>query len=81
MVFYFTWNESAGCFTGWQKKMLAFIAQEVEAVLPEAVALNAEGHLAVAYHKMIPVLIESIKELSKENESLKSRMDRLESEQ
>ena len=77
---YFTWNESADASLA-GKKDVGVIAQEVEAVLPEAVALNAEGHLAVAYHKMIPVLIESIKELSEENKLLKSRIDRLESKQ
>lgn len=75
---YFTWNQSADASLA-GKKDVGVIAQEVEAVLPEAVALNAEGHLAVAYHKMIPVLIESIKELSEENKLLKSRIDRLES--
>jgi hypothetical protein len=77
---YFTWNKSAhASLVG--KKDVGVIAQEVQAVLPEIVAENAAGNLAVYYHKMIPVLIESIKELSQENKSLKSRMDRLESEQ
>lgn len=74
---YFTWNESAHASLA-GKKDIGVIAQEVQAVLPEIVAENAAGNLAVYYHKMIPVLIESIKELSKENELLKSRIDRLE---
>ena len=77
---YFTWNESAhASLTG--KKDIGVIAQEVQAVLPEIVAENTAGNLAVAYHKMIPVLIESVKELSQENKSLKSRIERLESEE
>lgn len=77
---YFTWNESAhASLTG--KKDVGVIAQEVQAVLPEIVAENTVGNLAVSYHKMIPVLIESIKELSEENKLLKSRIDRLESKQ
>lgn len=77
---YFTWNESAhASLTG--KKDIGVIAQEVQAVLPEIVAENTAGNLAVSYHKIIPVLIESIKELSQENKLLKSRIDRLESKQ
>lgn len=77
---YFTWNESAdSSLTG--KKDIGVIAQEVQSVLPEIVTENKDGHLAVYYHKIIPVLIESIKELSQENKSLKSRIDRLESKQ
>ena len=77
---YFTWNESAHASLA-GKKDVGIIAQEVQAVLPEIVAENAVGNLAVSYHKIIPVLIESIKELSQENNLLKSRIDRLESKQ
>lgn len=76
---YFTWNESAhASLTG--KKDIGIIAQEVQAVLPEIVAENTVGNLAVSYHKMIPVLIESIKELSDQNKSLQSRIEKLESQ-
>ena len=47
------------------------IAQEVEAVLPEVVADREDGFKAVKYEKMIPLLIEAIKELQAEVAELK----------
>jgi len=53
------------------------IAQEVQAVLPEAVRTNDSGYLSVRYEKMIALLIESNKELAKQVEDLKDRLDGL----
>lgn len=47
------------------------IAQEIEAVLPEIVATNAEGHLAVRYERLTALLIEAVKELSCELEQIR----------
>lgn len=52
-------------------RRLGVIAQDVQAVLPEIVTQNAEGKLGVNYTELIPLLIESIKELNSENELLK----------
>lgn len=41
------------------------IAQEVEAVLPEAVATDKAGYKSVHYHYLIPLLIEALKEQDK----------------
>jgi Chaperone of endosialidase len=38
------------------------VAQDVEAVLPEAVTTDAEGYKSVRYDNLIPLLIEAIKE-------------------
>lgn len=38
------------------------IAQEVEAVLPEAVTTGADGYKAVEYRDLVPLLIEALKE-------------------
>ena len=48
------------------------IAQEIEKVLPTAVIERDNGYKAVKYEKIIPLLIEAIKDLKKEIELLKS---------
>ena len=47
------------------------IAQEIEEVLPEIVATRDNGYKAVYYEKLIPLLIESVKELKAEVDELK----------
>jgi len=49
------------------------IAQEIAEVLPEVVTQRDDGFLAVRYEKLVPLLIEAIKELSAEVEALKAR--------
>ena len=51
---------------------VGIIAQEVEKVLPEVVMTRENGKKAVNYQKIIPLLIESIKELKSELDDLKS---------
>jgi len=53
-------------------KEVGVIAQDVEAVLPELVATREDGSKAVRYERLCAVLIESIKELKKEIEELKT---------
>ena len=50
------------------------IAQEAEVVLPEIVKDGPDGGKAIAYTEIIPVSIESIKELKAENEALRRRL-------
>ena len=47
------------------------IAQELQAVIPEAVHTNDDGYLSVAYGNLVGVLIEAINTLSEEVEHLK----------
>ena len=54
-----------------RKKDVGVIAQEIEEVLPEVVAEKKDGYKAVRYEKIVPLLIQSIKELSSENNNLK----------
>jgi hypothetical protein len=56
-----------------RKNDVGVIAQEVEAVLPEVVGTNGDGYKAVKYELIIPLLIEAIKELKAEVETLKSK--------
>ena len=54
------------------EQKLGVIAQEVESVLPSVV--TTEEHKSVDYNQIIPMLIESIKELKTEVESLKAKI-------
>ena len=81
---YYKQNELAETFgyTNYNQQV-GVIAQEIQSVLPEAIALapfdrdengnskSGENYLTVHYEKIVPLLIEAIKELS-------SKIDRLE---
>jgi hypothetical protein len=78
--FTYTWNEKAISlgFDGSQT-CVGVSAQEVQKVLPEAVLereLNGENILVVKYEKIVPLLIEAIKELNEKVERLQSLLDK-----
>ena len=83
---YFNWNETAKELTqkDTNKREVGFIAQEVQEVMPEIVSLapfdkiehtnqskSGENYLTIQYEKVVPLLVECIKELKKEIEELK----------
>ena len=74
--FYFKQNEKGNEITPQyaDKLQVGVSAQEIKSVLPEVVVENAiDGQYdSVHYDKVVPLLIESIKELKSEIESLKS---------
>ncbi len=53
---------------------IGVIAQEVEEILPEVVATRDNGYKAVRYEKIVPLLIQGIKELKEEVEIIKSKI-------
>ena len=56
------------------------IAQEVQQILPEIVKENVHNKfLGVRYEKLTPLLLEAIKELSAEVDTLKTKVTALES--
>ena len=70
----FDWNEKS---PGWAKERghdVGVVAQEIQKVLPEIVTERTNGYLGVDYKRIIPLLIESIKELKQEVEDLKKKV-------
>ena len=50
------------------------VAQEIQEVLPQIVTLRDNGYLAVDYQKIVPLLIEAIKELTVKVEKLENQL-------
>lgn len=75
--FFFTPNQVAQNLGYEYKREVGVSAQEVEAVLPEAVAPApiSDEYLTVRYEKLVPLLIEAIKELKQELDELKARVN------
>jgi hypothetical protein len=83
--FTYNWNNLANRLVGYDtaSRYVGVYAQDVQAVLPEAVKLapfdndgtdssiSGENYLTVQYEKIVPLLIEAIKELKAEIEELK----------
>ena len=64
----FDWNSKQDIYTG---SDVGVIAQEIEEVLPSIVTTRENGYKAVNYEKIVPLLIESIKELKLQNDNLR----------
>ena len=77
--YFFTENEVAKSlgYTN-DKQQVGVSAQEVQAVLPEAVAPAPvdEQYLTVKYEKLVPLLIEAIKEQQKKIEELEAKINK-----
>jgi len=68
----FDWNEKQDTYEGHD---VGVVAQEIHKVLPEVVAERSNGYLGVKYEKIVPLLIESIKELNKKIEHIEKNCD------
>jgi hypothetical protein len=66
----FDWNDKQELYKGHD---VGVIAQEIEEVLPEVVETREDGYKAVDYKKIVPLLIEGIKDLQKQIDELKNK--------
>ena len=70
----FNWNDKQDVYEGHD---VGVIAQEVHKVLPEVVGEKSDGYLGVKYEKIVPLLIESVKELTKKTKKLERELKKL----
>ena len=57
---------------------IGFIAQDLEKIFPEMVFTDEKGYKSVDYARLTPVLVEALKELTLKNQTLESRLDKIE---
>lgn len=71
----FEWREGKEAYQSLpgKNREMGVIAQEVQAVFPDAVAEHEDGHLMVDYPALVAALIESVKELADRVEALEAR--------
>jgi len=70
----FDWNEKSPEWAQERGHDIGVVAQEIQKVHPEIVIERTNGYLGVDYKRIIPLLIESIKELKQEVEDLKKKV-------
>jgi hypothetical protein len=56
---------------------IGLIAQDVEKVIPEVVTTGGDGYKSVSYEKLVPVLIESIKDQQRQIDNYNSEIQEL----
>jgi hypothetical protein len=85
---YFNWNDTAKLLANKTNDIeeVGFLAQEVQSVLPHIIkpapfdidtttgeSKSGENYLTIQYEKIVPLLVEAIKELKREVDELKNR--------
>jgi hypothetical protein len=85
---YFNWNDVAKQLSNKKSDIeeVGFLAQEVQSVLPHIIkpapfdvdtktgeSISGENYLTIQYEKIVPLLVEAIKELKKEIDELKNK--------
>lgn len=70
---YYEWNSTMKELTGQTGYEYGLIAQNVKEEFPEMVSEGDDGYLTVDYIQLIPIIIESIKELKNEIDNLKNK--------
>jgi chaperonin cofactor prefoldin len=74
----FDWNEKSTELQQQKGHDVGLIAQEVEKILPEVVQIREDGIKAIQYEKVVPLLVEAIKEQQVTIENLTKRIELLE---
>ena len=74
----FDWNENSTELQQQKGHDVGVIAQEVEKVLPEVIQIREDGIKAVAYEKIVPLLVQAINEQQSIIEDLDRRIKLLE---
>jgi len=69
----FDWKPEHKDLHGFEGHDVGVIAQEIEVIMPEVVTTRDSGYKAVKYEKLVPLLIEAIKDLQKQVDELKNR--------
>jgi hypothetical protein len=59
------------------RREIGFVAQQVEQVIPQVVAEDGDGFKYVAYARVVPVVVEAVKALEKENRFLRTQVEEL----
>lgn len=75
------WSSLRGVRFNWLsngKEDIGFIAQELQEVVPEAVSINDQGRLYIDPTKVIPILVETVKDLKAKYALLEARVSKLE---
>lgn len=77
--FYYEANQTAQDLGYQVKKEVGLSAQQVQKVLPEVVvpAPIDEKYLTIHYDRVIPLLVEAIKELKEQNTTLRNEIEEL----
>lgn len=70
----YDWKKDFKDIHGYEGHDIGVIAQEIQKVIPEATRTNDSGYLSVRYERIIPLLIEAIKEQQKQIEELKNSL-------
>jgi hypothetical protein len=69
----YDWKEGFETIHSHKGNDIGVIAQEIEKVLPQAVTERETGYKAVNYEKIVPLLIEAIKELNAKIDKLENK--------
>ena len=70
----FDWNEQSPEWARERGHDVGVVAQEIQKIHPEIVEERKNGYLGVDYKRLVPLLIQSVKELRDEVEELKKKI-------